>query len=312
MDPRTYFIEMPWDRNDPDPWLALYLDESLPIYAKAKAAFLKSQHSFTRLAVLPLIRPVARLSIAGIKLIKTLVPGRWQSPWLLHRSIYWGLKTFVTPEANYLILRHFNIGTELLKFIADNIPGMKIESTLPLRPMKLADLLNNTFVRHDLNIFNFLIELNGKLRASGQKIEAPKEVDFSAITDDEVPLDALPDTWLNFVDLQTAIEVYTPLYALLLTDRDFWRASNSLQLDETIAIYISRILNTELPVALVHNRHPMVPHSTLAAGFRLTLHGLDAESLHGYLHKAKAERRSAAERAATEGHDVREPGETSA
>ena len=40
------------------------------------------------------------------------------------------------------------------------------------------------------------------------------------------------------LDLQTAIEIYTPLFALFLPDRDFWRSSNSLQLDETIALYV--------------------------------------------------------------------------
>ena len=34
----------------------------------------------------------------------------------------------------------------------------------------------------------------------------------------------------NVLDLQTAIEIYTPLFALFLSDHDFWRSSNSLQL----------------------------------------------------------------------------------
>src|SRR5258705_7893731 len=35
---------------------------------------------------------------------------------------------------------------------------------------------------------------------------------------------------------------YTTLFRSLLTDNDFWRASNSLQLDETVAIYAAKIL----------------------------------------------------------------------
>ncbi len=298
MDVREYFNKMKRDPKDPDPWLALFLDQSLPMDEKAKAAFLRGQHTYTRRVVLPLIQPFARLAISGIKLLRTFVPGRWQSPWLLHRSIYWGLRLFVTPEANYLILRHFSIGTEILRFLADNAPGgITIESTEPLRPRKLEDLLDNTFVKHDLNIYNFLIELNDKLRAQGAELEPPEEVDFSAITDDDVRIDDLPNTFLNVVDLQTAIELYTPAYALFLADQDFWRASNSLQLDETVAFYIGKVLNSQLPLAVVHNRHPMVPLSTLEAGFRLTLHGVDAESLHGALKKAKAEAQRAAKAA---------------
>ncbi len=41
---------------------------------------------------------------------------------------------------------------------------------------------------------------------------------------------------------RSAIELFTPLYQLMLTDNDFWRAANSLQLDETIGIYAATIL----------------------------------------------------------------------
>jgi hypothetical protein len=34
---------------------------------------------------------------------------------------------------------------------------------------------------------------------------------------------------------------------------------------------------------LVNNKHPMVPLSTMEAGFRLMLHGLDAENLYGFV-----------------------------
>lgn len=289
MDPRDYFDKLPRDPKNPDPWLALYLDQSVPLTDKVKAAFLKGQHSFTRRVILPLLTPFARLSIAIIKVAGTIIPGKWQSSWLLHRSIYWGLRLFVSPEANYLICRHFNIGTEILKFIASNVPGIDIQTTIPLRPTKLEDLLDDTFTKHDLNIFNFIIELNDKLRAEGREIETAKEIDYSALTDCDIPLENFPRTSLNFVDLQTAIELYTPLYALFLSDEDFWRASNSLQLDETISLYLAKLLGTDLPITVVHNRHPMVPHTTLMAGYRLTLHGVDAEALHGFLRRAKAE-----------------------
>ncbi len=98
-------------------------------------------------------------------------------------------------------------------------------------------------------------------------------LDFSAISD-TVTLDPLPSGRFNRIDLQTAIELYTPAYALMLTDRDFWRASNSLQLDETIGLYAARLTGEEQHLAMISNRHPLVPFSTLRAGFRLMLHGL--------------------------------------
>ncbi len=40
-------------------------------------------------------------------------------------------------------------------------------------------------------------------------------------------------------------------------------------------------------VGLVNNKHPLVPLSTLQAGYRLLLHGLAAECLHATLVQIK-------------------------
>ena len=43
-------------------------------------------------------------------------------------------------------------------------------------------------------------------------------------------------------------------------------------------------------IILVNNKHPLVPMSTLRAGYRLVLHGLSTEMLHSLLCEMKAER----------------------
>ena len=88
------------------------------------------------------------------------------------------------------------------------------------------------------------------------------------------------------------MEVYTPLYALFLPRSDFIRASNSLQLDEPVAIYIAEILGNNYHLAFIKNGHPLIPLTTMQAGFRLMMHGLDCEALHGWLRLMK--RRQAA------------------
>jgi hypothetical protein len=283
----THFDGETVDVRDPSPWLTLFLDQSSPVAPNTKRALLSGQDTASRRLLLPLVRPFARLGIVAVQLLRIVIPESWNSSRLLHQTIYLGLRWFVRPEANYLILRHFNIGTELLRFVADNL-GVTITRTTPLRPLTLEDLKNDTFLIHDLNVFNFFLELNERLRERGQdEVAPPATIDYSAITDGEFDFGPLPDGALNFVDLQTAIELYTPLYALFLSDRDFWRASNSLQLDEIVATYVSKLLLDPMPLAMVNNRHPMVPISTLMAGFRLMLHGLDAETLHGHLRLAK-------------------------
>lgn len=267
---------------DPDPWEALSLDRFLPIAASAKAALIADQRSRSRQFLLPVVRPLARSMIVVAQLLHTVAP-RWpHAPRLLHRSIAFGMRHFLTPEANLLILRHFHLGGQILRFIADNAtPGFR-PTLHPMSPRVIDDVKDNLFLKHDLNIYSFLIQLNEELERRGTGIEQVANPDFTAISDD-LHIAELPAGRFNVIDLQTAIELYTPAYALLLTDRDFWRAANSLQLDETIGLYAAQLTGEHKHLAMIANRHPLLPLSTLRAGFRLMLHGLSTEILHGFL-----------------------------
>jgi len=285
------YEKAPHDPNDPNPWLALYLDMSLPLGDEVKAALLANAGSRSRQFALPIIRPLAKLSMMLIQVIKIFVPNWLTSSRILHQTIYRGLRRFVRPDANYLILRHFHIGSEILQFVATNVPGVSIPLN-PLRPRNLADLVDDVFLKHDLNIYNFLIRLNREMKAKGFTLARQERLNFDCITDGpfDIDVDSLPTGRFNAIDLETAIEMYTPLYQLFLSDSDFWRACNSLQLDETVAIYTSRLIGDPSYVSLVNNKHPLVPMSTLQAGYRLLLHGLAAESLHATLVQFKRAR----------------------
>src|SRR5262249_54045361 len=146
------------------PWLALALDRAMPMAEEAKLDLLRSQSSRCRQFLLPLLRPFARATIVLVQLWRTISP-RWpNSPVLLHRLLFWGMRNFLRPDANRLILRHFNLASEILAFVADNAtPGFRPD--IPsLRPRRLADILDNVFLIHDLNVFNFVIQLNQELR----------------------------------------------------------------------------------------------------------------------------------------------------
>ena len=164
----------------------------------------------------------------------------------------------------------------------------------PLRPTTLDDLKDNLFVQHDLNLFNFVIYLNRALQEQGRTLAPPPRLDLSMVNPCPVRLQDMPHGRANFIDLQTAIEIFTPMYQLLLTDNDFWRASNSLQLDETIGIYCAKLTGMPEHLVMLSNRHPLVPESTLRAGYRLVLHGLSTEMLHGLLLQLKARQADAA------------------
>lgn len=282
-DPRRY------DARDPDPWLALYLDHSLPIDPQAKRALLMGARSWSRRWLFPVSRPLVFLFFGLVKILRAISPRYPNLNSLLHKSIHWGLRIFGSPDCNTLILRHFHVGTELLAFMKANAGiDPALVKTIPLRPLTLRDLEDNVFLQHDLNVFNFIIELNLALRAAGREITPPERVDFSMITDIDPAFEAFPTGPLNRIDIQTAVEFYTPLYALMLPRADFMRASHSLQLDEIVGIYIGRILGTDYHMSFVKNGHPLVALSTLQAGYRLMMHGLDCEAMHGWLRVLKA------------------------
>ena len=278
---KNHYTDHHWDERDPSPWLALYLDQSTPLPDDVKAAWLRDCSSNSRQFLLPLVRPLARLSMIIIQLLKIFLPKRWSHSMLLHRLLAFSMNRFVSPEANWLIMRHFHLGSQALSFVSANSPVPV--TTAPLTPMSIDEVKDELFLRHDLNLFNFVIRLNKALRAENKELVAVPEPDFSMLHEPELRLEDMPRGKFNLLDLQSAIEIYTPVYQLLLTDNDFWRASNSLQLDETVAIYCAKILASPEHLVLLNNKHPLVPMSTLYAAYRLVLHGLSSEMLHALL-----------------------------
>ncbi|MBB1088028.1 hypothetical protein H4F99_05935 [Lysobacter sp. SG-8] len=286
MKPAPDFAGPGHDPRDPNPWLALQLDQSTPIDEAVKHAWLADSSSWSRQYLLPFIRPFARTMIVLIQVLKVFLPRKLAFSRALHRLLAWGMEHFIRPEANWLILRHFHLGSQILGFIARNAP---VEvPTNPLAPMKISDVREDMYLVHDLNLYNFIIRLNQNLRDSGQRLARVPHPDLSMVEQPPLRLEDMPRRRRNFLDLQSSIELFTPIYQLMLTDSDFWRATNSLQLDETIGLYAATLLDAHEHLVLLNNRHPLVPMSTLRAGFRLTLHGLSTEMLHGLLVQLRA------------------------
>lgn len=283
------------DPADPNPWMAVYLDQSLPIADEVKKAWLTDCASRSRQWLLPFVRPLAKLTIILVQLLKLILPKRWQSSSLLHRFIAWALARFVTPEANWLILRHFHVGGLNLAWLNANLTrgALKLDS---LQPLRLEDLRDHFFVRHDINLYNFIIGLNACLQGKTIEKIPLNELDFSMIPDDAqlaVNYEDMPRKRLNVVDLHTAIELFTPVYALFLSDADFWRATHSLQLDETIASYGAALTGRFDALLYVNNGHPMVPDITMNGAYRLILHGLATEVMFALLVQLKRQQRAA-------------------
>jgi hypothetical protein len=286
---RTLFDPASHDPQDPNPWMAVYLDASLPISDEVKRAWLTDCASRSRQWLMPIVRPLARLAVVLVQLLRLVLPQRFTSSTALHALISAALTRLATPEANWLILRHFHVGALNLAWLNANLA----DGTLALdaiRPRRLGDLRDHMFVRHDINLYNFIIGLN--LHRRGRPI-APvplAALDFSMLPDaslDALRLEDMPRGPFNVIDVQTAIEIFTPVYALFLSDVDFWRATHSLQLDETIATYGAALTGRSDALLFVNNRHPMVPDITMNGAYRLILHGLATEVMFALLLQMK-------------------------
>ena len=286
---KEYFDNMVNNPRNPSHWHALYLDKSIPFNPDAKAAFLYDSSTKSRQFLYPVAKVFARLSIMLMQFFKVFIPNVINAPKMLHRCLYYGMKYFITPEANFIILRHFYLGSEVLRFIKDNVEGSEEIPMNPLKPLSIEDVKDNLFLEHDLNLYNFIINLNKAIAEKGLKVEKKNKPDFSAISEGEIPFAPFRRGWSNVIDIATAIEIFTPVYQFYLTDSDFWRATNSLQLDEVIGIYASTIMDCPEKLTALNNKHPMIPLPTAGAAFRLLLHGFSTEVLHGMLVQGKCE-----------------------
>lgn len=270
------------DIRDPNPWLALYLDNSIPLNDRVKKSLMADNNSNSAKYLRPIISFLSKLSMFILHIFKFFFPKLIDSPRSLHNILSWGLKNLVSPHANLMIFRHFHVGSEILEFIIGNISGVETK-TSPLKPKNFECVKDNLFLDHDLNLYNFVINLNKELNEKQISIKPVSNLNTSMISEDQFDHIEFPNKWTNFLDLRSAIELFTPFYQLFLTSNDFVRASNSLQLDETIAIYTSKIMGTPAHLGLINNKHPMVPVSTYNAAYNLVLHGLAAETLHEIL-----------------------------
>ena len=93
----------------------------------------------------PVARPVARplvfLFFCLVKVLRVISPKYPNLNGLLHKTIHWGLRTFVTPEGNRVILRHFHVGSELTAFVRETVGPVRtpkilhVVAALPRNPV---------------------------------------------------------------------------------------------------------------------------------------------------------------------------------
>ncbi|HEY9755177.1 MAG TPA: hypothetical protein V6C97_08450 [Oculatellaceae cyanobacterium] len=269
-----------YSRVDPSLFDVLEIDDTLPIDPVVTQYWLKNlKHPF-RATVMHVCRLVATLTLCSTYFLKRLLPFQFSAHNLLQGTICWFMKWFVTAEANVLILRHFWTETNLINFIILNSRN-KEAPLVRLYPKKIDDLMEASFIQHDVVLFNALHDLG-----STQKEDWPvpsDKLDFSGIREIEIDESVTTSRWTQFLDFETAHETFKALFCLLLRADEYERSINSLQFDQTMALRIGRIVGDPELGVMAYNGFPLFLVGPLRLSQRFVMHGLFTEHLHAYL-----------------------------
>lgn len=286
------------NREDPNHWDALFLDTSIPVDPVAKACMIKDLRNPTRRYLLGPVRVFCNVVLALLLTVKRLVPLELSFYGAMHRVLYFLLKTFVTPEANYLLLRHFWVESNIENFVLDNGPDPSVPR-LELFPRRMEELLHNAFNQHDWNLYNCILDYSeARHRHPGWlqgKRERPPRYD--SIRTPVVELDLSRRGPFQLLDMETAFEVLKMIYPPFLSNREVDRAVLSLQFDENLLAYVAEVTGDDTWRYLATNRLPLAPVSYFQGSRRLFEHFLVLEVVHHTLVLRKQEQAGAAREA---------------
>ncbi len=289
MTPPNHYIPRPHDRQDPHTWDIVYLDQALPMDPLTKACWIKDRQNWTRAYVLGPIRVITSVVLAVVMVLRRVIPVPLRAHGLMHQITVWLFKAIATPEASYLLVRHFSVGSNVINFLIDNGPDPEITKS-KLYPHTVDDLNGNTFVNRDLNLYNFVYDYHQAEQQDPNWLETVhrRGITFNSIQSVEidVPLQRR-QRWIQFLDLESSLELLKIIYAACLTSKELERSVVSFQFNESFGLYFSRLMNDYRWNHVVRNAHPLVPASAFDLSRHFILHAITLEYLHRYLELQK-------------------------
>ncbi|MET0779909.1 MAG: hypothetical protein ABWY26_01810 [Microbacterium sp.] len=211
-------------RSDPSMWEAIYSDPSVPLDRALTRQIINDQRRLSRRWLYPIARPLSRILVALISIIKRVLPFRWMPLSTMDRLCVWFLRRFVSPDAVELLIRHFVVETNLVNFIIRNTPVAM--NTVTLRPEALAGLGDQAVIEHDVNVYDVLIALDGV------EVTRADPIDFTQL---DIPrLDAERNQRrLLRLDIQTALCFMNIPFSMALTVEEYRRAVHSIRFDDS-------------------------------------------------------------------------------
>jgi len=263
---------------------AVAVDNTLPIDPAATALWLRDMDNRLRWTVRPLLQLTFGILLHVTWAFKRLPLPQFRAHRLLQRMICWFCRNAVSPEANLLILRHFATESNLLNFLLDNGDVADVRP-LELYPLKIDDLLEHTFVRHDQELFRLMRELGPSNPTNGRK--AASELKWTHWRPLQVDSRSVPRRATQILDFETAHCLFMCLFCLLLTAEEYRDSINGFNLDQSIAIRIGRLIGEPCVAELAYNKHPLYLVGPWNLTQRFLMHGFFTEYLHGRLEQLR-------------------------
>lgn len=264
---------------------ALKYDNSFPIEKEAVEFWLTDLDNPFRWIVRPLLQLFFAVLLHITWFIKRLPLPQFRAHKLLQTLICWFCKYFVSYEANMLILRHYSTESNLLNFLALN-SGKTPPELLRLYPRTIADMREDSFVKHDQELFRVFRELG--YWDNGDQVKS--DLDWSAWNVVNMEEFKLERRWSQVMDFESAHALFMCLFCFLLTRDEYRDAINGFNLDQSIALRLASILNKPELVEMAYNKYPLYLVGPWNLGQRFLMHGFFTEYLYAALEEIRASR----------------------
>ncbi|WP_020520986.1 DUF6999 family protein [Catelliglobosispora koreensis] len=251
-------------------WTAIMLDPTIEVDRQTLRMVVHDQRGWSRRWLYPTARVVSKVAVWAIRFLKTFVSFRLHTT--MDRLCVWFLHRFVSPTAGALLIRHFQVETNLLNFLIRNSGSALPEVTL--RPTTLTELGDSAVIQHDLNVYDVL----AALKPVGQQAD----LDYSMLAVDEINPGQGVRRWLN-LDIQTALCLMNIPFAFCLTRSEYERAVHSLRLDESLLALLAGMTGDETFLRWRPGTNVIRVDSSLDVPRAVYEHALICEYAHAHL-----------------------------
>ncbi|BFM07098.1 DUF6999 family protein [Halioxenophilus aromaticivorans] len=266
---------------------ALQYDNSFPIEKEAVELWLADLDNPFRWSVRPLLQLLFAALLHITWFLKRLPLPQFSAHKLLQALICWFCKYFVSYEANMLILRHYSTESNLLNFLALN-SGKTPPALLRLYPKTIKDMREDSFVKHDQELFRVFKEL-GYWDNNLHTLEE-SQIDWSGWRTVDMDEFNVKKRWSQVMDFESAHALFMCLFCFLLTKEEYRDAINGFNLDQSIAIRLGKILNNPQYAEMAYNKYPLYLVGPWNLAQRFLMHGFFTEYLYAELESRRQDK----------------------